>query len=132
MNVPQEYKLDLHSNSDAMLSAIELNREIDVAAFKRFFFITSNQSCERGHHAHKYCTQILFAISGQIDVSVKDSKQSYNFTLKPHENFLLIPTMWWASQRYLEKSILGVLCDETFSEDDYVRDWKEFLTLLKN
>ena len=66
MNVPQEYKLDLHSNNDAMLSAIELNKEIDVAAFKRFFFITSNQSCERGHHAHKYCTQILFAISGLL------------------------------------------------------------------
>ena len=38
MNVPQEYKLDLHSNNDAMLSAIELNKEIDVDAFKKIFF----------------------------------------------------------------------------------------------
>tara|TARA_B100000886_G_C20200604_1_gene398138 strand:- start:68 stop:466 length:399 start_codon:yes stop_codon:yes gene_type:complete len=132
MQFPQEYKLDPHNTHDAILSVIELNKDINVDAFKRFFFITSKQSCERGNHAHKHCSQILFALSGQIEVCVKNSEKVFNFTLKPHRNFLFIPTMWWASQQYAEKSILGVLCNETFSEGDYVRDWNEFLTLLRS
>ena len=40
MQFPQEYKLDPHNTSDAILSVIELNKDIDVDAFKRFFFIS--------------------------------------------------------------------------------------------
>ena len=45
---------------------------------------------------------------------------------------LLIPTYIWASQKFLSNnSVLVVLCDKLFSEDEYIRNIDKFKKIKK-
>ena len=42
----------------------------------------------------------------------------------------MLPPMIWAEQVYkLDKSILTVLCDRIYEEEDYIRNYNKYLTV---
>jgi len=85
----------------------------------------------RGNHAHKLCSQLLVALSGEVLVSVDDGMSQQEFLLSEMAQGLVIPPMNWATQKYLsQRSILLVVCDLLFDEADYIRDYSEFISLL--
>ena len=109
-------------------STLSILEEISV---KRLFTVEVNQSEERGEHAHKGCTQWISAMRGQIEVTLKDSYSSRSHRLTNNGKFLFVPPGIWTSQSYAAKSMALVLCDQPFSEDDYIRDWEEYLIYKK-
>ena len=40
---------------------------------------------------------------------------------------ILVPNGVWSEQTYKSRSILLVLCDRKFEEEDYIRDYVKFL-----
>jgi len=125
--IPEETKIFSNKENGDLLSVIE-----NIIDFKRLFFINVKDGKKRGNHAHKDCTQYLFSINGSVIVNVTNSFDRYKFVLKPGKNLLKVPPLWWASQIYEKNSILGVLCDMNYDEDDYIRDWQIYLKLMKN
>lgn len=110
-------------------------QELEKVPFniQRVFTIVAKKGQLRGNHAHKTCSQILICVHGCIKVSV-----DYGFGLKEYytlsglENGLLIPPYVWSGQEYLiDDSVLMVVCSSEFDEDDYIRDYQEFLRFLK-
>jgi len=82
---------------------------------------------ERGLHAHRLCHQLLFALAGEISVSVSDGASSREFLLDNPEKGLHIPPLIWASQKYLIRhSLLYVLASQPYSRDDYIEDVEDF------
>lgn len=106
--------------------------ENDVIPFdiKRVYYLYDVPSGSyRGGHAHKKLQQLLIAISGSFDVVLKDkngNQQIINLN-KPNKG-LLIPNMVW---REIEEFSSGAIClvvaSEVYDEDDYIRDFDEFL-----
>ena len=95
---------------------------------KRIFSVKAGHKIKRGSHSHKECTQILFCISGEISVICKDIDSVIEHVLKPDGNGLVIPPGIWAEQVYNEdNSVLLVFCDKNFDENDYIRDFDQFL-----
>ena len=93
----------------------------------RAFSVSSGKGTTRGNHAHKLCNQFIFCISGSINVKCDDGNNEVKYTLLPG-NGLLVPCGIWASQDYLEEnSIINVFCDQLFDENDYIREYKNFL-----
>ncbi|EMJ92094.1 WxcM-like domain protein [Leptospira alstonii serovar Sichuan str. 79601] len=46
---------------------------------------------------------------------------------------LLIPPGIWSTQQYLDLgSVLLVLCDRGYEDEDYIRNYDEFLEWVKN
>ena len=109
-------------------STISILEKISV---KRLFMVEVNQSEERGEHAHKGCAQWISVLRGQIRVTLKDSYSSTSHKLTNDGKFLYVPPGIWASQSYSTKAIALVLCDQTFNEADYIRDWEEYLNYKK-
>lgn len=56
-----------------------------------------------------------------------DGIERKTFRLDTPESALVIPPGIWAEQQYLESdTVLTVLCDKTYQESDYIRDYKQF------
>jgi dTDP-4-dehydrorhamnose 3,5-epimerase-like enzyme len=107
----------------------------DSAPFhiSRVFNVRADKDSIRGQHAHSECTQLLVCTNGSIEVSCDDGEtQSIHILNKPYRGLLILPGVW-AEQKYLKNSsILTVLCDQPFNEEEYIRNYDEFKNYLNS
>lgn len=120
-------KLPFFADESARLVVFE--GKTSGKSLERTFFIKASEKLTRGRHAHKACDQWLICVQGKVTVLVHDGKNEAVEVLEDSARVLHIPAGVWASQEYEADSILLVLTDSTFSEDDYIRSWQEFLIL---
>ena len=99
----------------------------------RVFNVRADKDSIRGRHAHSECTQLLVCTNGSIEVSCDDGEtQSIYILNKPYMGLLILPGVW-VEQKYLENSsILTVLCDQPFNEEEYIRNYDEFKNYLNS
>lgn len=99
---------------------------------KRVFLVGNDSlSLERGNHAHKTCYQLVICIQGEVSIHlVNSSGLKFEVDLDENsENCLLIPPMTWGTQIYKDPfSKLLVLASHTFDENDYIRDFNNFIS----
>ena len=94
---------------------------------RRVFFVRAPQGATRGSHAHRECQQFLVVVAGRIDVTTTDVHGTRKSTLLNVGDGMHLPAMIWTTQYFVEPdSILVVLCDLTYAEDDYIRDRPAF------
>lgn len=109
--------------------------ENDVIPFdiKRVYYLYDIPSSSiRGGHSHKKLQQILIAISGSFDVVLKDGTSSTTITLnKPDKGLLIKNNTWRELENFSSGAVCLVLASTTYEEDDYIRDFDEFLSSKK-
>lgn len=97
----------------------------------RVFIVKSMKQSIRGFHAHKECSQILVALNGECKVVCDDGTIKKNIVLNKPSEALLIPPTIWATQEYQPNTILMVLADKPYDENDYLRNYEEFIRFRK-
>ena len=124
--------LKQHSNKRENLIAIDYEKDLNFN-IKRSFIVTSSKNIIRGKHAHKELNQFLLCLNGSCEITCNDGSKEKKFLLESPNKALFIPKQIWASQKYLsDKSILLVLCDNKYIEDDYIRDYEVFKKYRNN
>lgn len=110
------------------LTAIHNSTEIPFDV-KRIFYLYDVPGGEsRGAHAHKECHQFLIAASGSFEVLLDDGKVQRLVQLNRPYMGLHIPPMVWASElNFSSGAICLVLASHTYNEQDYIREYKDFL-----
>ncbi len=100
---------------------------------KRVYFISEPVSgLTRGKHAHHKNVQIMYCIQGKVRVVLDDGINKAEIVLDKPEKGLLIDKMIWHEMKDMtEETILLVLASEYFNPKDYIRDYDEFLRLVK-
>ena len=100
---------------------------------KRVYYLYDIPStATRGGHAHKQLQQILIAISGSFDVILKDGITEERVTLnKPNKGLLIESNTWRELENFSSGAVCLVLASQVFSEEDYIRDYDEFIASLK-
>ena len=105
--------------------------ENDIVPFdiKRVYYLYDVPSGSgRGGHAHKELKEFLVALSGSFDVVLKDGEEQEIVTLnKPYEGLLINPGIWRELQNFSSGSVCLVVASEVYIEEDYIRDFDEFL-----
>ena len=100
---------------------------------KRIYYlygVPENQ--ERGAHAHKELLQVLIAAAGSFTVELDDGKNKKNFFLNsPSKGLLIVPGIWRNLTDFSFGSVALVLASEYYTEDDYIRNYDEFLQYRK-
>ncbi len=82
----------------------------------------------RGGHAHKDLNQMIIALSGSFDVLLDDgSKKEIYHLNSPSKGLLVTPMVWRELNNFSSGSVCLVLASEHFSEEDYYRDYSQFL-----
>ena len=86
---------------------------------------------DRGAHAHKECHQFIIAASGAFEVVLDDGINKRTVQLNRPFWGLHVPRGIWASEQgFSSGSICLVLASHGYSEDDYIRDYDEFIQYL--
>ncbi len=123
-------KLKKFVNNNGTLVPVYLNK-IKNFKLKRFFILHGKKNHLRGDHAHKKCTQIFIPLNGKIKLEILKKKKKIFKLSNKDQNALIVPPFHWCKIRFLEeKSSILVLCDVTFSENEYIRKYKEFVKYL--
>lgn len=101
---------------------------------RRFYWITNFvNGTKRGHHAHKTLHQYMFAIRGIVLVELRKGNHSEIHELREDSVGLYVtPGTWrvfWSNEH---SSVLGVICDQPFSDGDYIRNFDEYIQWLNS
>ena len=100
---------------------------------RRYFLVYSVASQEiRGEHAHRSLHQFLICVHGRCHVVADDGNSRQEFVLDNPTIGLHVPPMVWAVQyKYSEDAVVLVLASDRYNPDSYIRDYSEFLSLVK-
>ena len=83
---------------------------------------------DRGAHAHKECHQFIIAASGAFEVVLDDGINKRTVTLnRPFLGLHVPPGIWASEQGFSSGSICLVLASHGYSEEDYIRNYDDFL-----
>ena len=106
--------------------------EKDVIPFeiKRVYYLYDVPAgAKRGGHSHTKTKEVLVALSGSFEVVLKDGSDTEIYTLnKPFEGLIVNNGVWRELQNFSSGAVCLVLASEVFEEEDYIRDFDEFLT----
>ena len=87
---------------------------------------------DRGAHAHKRCHQFLIAASGSFEVALDDGTNKRTVLLnRPFWGLHVPPGIWASEQGFSSGSICLVLASEGYSEEDYIRNYNDYLEYIR-
>ena len=86
----------------------------------------------RGGHAHKELQQLIVSVMGAFDVEVDDGQAKKTFRLERAYYGLYMPNMLWRElMNFSSGANCLVLASMPYIEQEYVRDYDEFLKIKK-
>ncbi len=119
-------------NRAGNITIIENNLDIPFKV-KRIYFLYDIPCNEtRGGHAHKELYQLVIGASGSFNININDGDNNKTIFLnRPDFGLLIVPGIWRDLSDFSSGSVCLVFASEFYSENDYIRDYEEFLTLKK-
>ncbi len=114
------------------LTFVESERHIPFE-FKRVYYLYDVPGgAERAGHAHKALKQFLIAMSGSFDVVLDDGTTKHRFQLnRSYYGLYIGPMIWREIENFSSGSICMAIASEFYDENDYYRDYNDFLGSLK-
>ena len=114
------------------LTVGEFCRTVPFAA-KRYFMVFDVPSMEtRGEHAHRECHQFLICVRGSCAVVADDGVHREEFLLNsPDLGLHLSPMVWAVQYKYSQDAVLLVFASHYYDNNDYIRNYSDFLSQVK-
>jgi|TARA_B100001142_G_C14284447_1_gene636269 hypothetical protein len=109
------------------LSFIE--KDIIPFSIKRVYYLYDVPiNGERGGHAHKNLSQVLFALNGSFEIIIDDGNNKKTIFLNSPNIGLFIPSgIWREMKKFSKNSICMVVASDIYKESDYYRNYKDFI-----
>lgn len=87
----------------------------------------------RGGHAHRNCEELIIAASGSFDVTLDTGNERKTFHMNhPYQGLYVGTGIWRTLDDFSSGALCLVLASELFEEDDYIRNYEEYLEYLKD
>lgn len=111
------------------LTFIEEESLIPFAIKRVYYLYDVPGGSERGGHAHIALNQLIIALAGSFDVELDDGKTKKTFSLnRPYEGLYICSGIWRELKNFSSGSVCLVLASNLYSEDDYYRDYDQFVS----
>jgi hypothetical protein len=116
------------SDPRGSLTFVENHNQIPFDIKRIYYIYDVPGGSERGSHAHKDLHQLIIAMSGSFDVVLDDGRDKKRFHLaRSYYGLYVCPMIWRQLDNFSSGSVCLVLASNLFSDDDYYRDYEEFL-----
>lgn len=110
------------------LTFIEGGNHIPFPIERVYYLYDVPGGAERGGHAHKGLSQLIVAMSGSFDVELDNGKERKRFHLnRSYQGLYVCPMMWRELDNFSSGSVCMVLASNRYDEDDYYRDYGDFM-----
>ncbi len=126
------YQLNRFHDPEGNLTVVTENVHVPFSIDRVFYSYDIPGGEDRGAHAHKDCHQFIIAASGAFEVVLDDGTNKRTVTLnRPFWGLHVPPGIWASEQGFSSGSICLVLASHGYSEDDYIRNYDEYLSTKK-
>lgn len=124
-----KYVFQPHGDERGQLVALEEFKDIPFTIKRVYYMYDTGDGVCRGFHAHKSLQQILICIHGRCKVLLNNGFEKKIVPLeKPYEGLYITHNMWREMYDFSEDAVLLVLASELYDENDYIRNYDDFLT----
>lgn len=128
-----KYQFQQHGDERGQLVALEEFNDIPFEIKRVYYMYDTGEEVRRGYHAHKSLEQILICIHGSCKILLDNGKEKKKvFLEKPYEGLYVPNNMWREMYDFSEDAVLMCLASEVYNEDDYIRDYDEFLKFISS
>ena len=131
MSLIETLNFAICSDGRGNLIAIESGKNLPFE-FKRVYYLTNLTAHPRGFHSHKNLQQAAICVKGACTFTLDNGRVRESVRLdKPNQGLLIGNMIWREMTDFTEDCVLIVLASEYYDENDYIRDYDEFLALAK-
>lgn len=132
MKKPEIINLPKIEDPRGNLSIIEEENHIPFKIERVYWIYDVPGGQYRGGHAFKNQQEMIVALSGSFDVVIDNGIHKQTFSLNRSYYGLYLPSgIWRYLQNFSTNSLALVLSSSKYSEEDYIRDYPEFLKSIQ-
>lgn len=132
MNLIEWVELPDLGDHRGRLVVAEANKSIPFNIQRLYYIFGAQPDVPRGFHAHRQLQQIAFCLQGSCKMLMDSGKEKQEVVLcKPNQGLKIPPMVWHEMHDFSEDCILLVLANEHYDENDYIRDYQDFLNFSK-
>jgi hypothetical protein len=114
------------------LAVIEFAEALPFSPVRCFWTYAIPGRQVRGEHAHRECSQFLVSAHGSCRLRLDDGMHQEEIMLDcPHTGVLVPPMVWAEAGGHSTDSVLLVLASHAYDAADYIRDYDEFLSIMR-
>ena len=126
-----KYMFSAHGDERGQLVALEEFKNIPFRIKRVYYMYDTVAGVRRGLHAHKSLEQILVCIHGSCKVLLDNGSEKKIIPLeKPYEGLYIANDIWREMYDFSPDAVLLVLASELYDNNDYIRDYDEFLEFI--
>lgn len=122
-----------HSDRKGNLTVVENRQTVPFDVARVYYLYDVPGGVGRGGHAHRQLYQLIVAVSGSFSVTLDDGSVKRTYLLnRPYKGLLVVPGIWRTLDDFSSGAVCMVLASERYDENDYIRDYSEFLQLKQD
>lgn len=126
-----KYMFQPNGDDRGQLVALEEFKDIPFQIRRVYYMYDTKTGVVRGRHAHKNLEQILVCIHGSCKILLDNGKEKKVVPLeKPYEGLYVANYMWREMYEFSPDAVLMVLASELYDENDYIREYEQFLKMV--
>ena len=119
-----------HGDDRGALVALEDHKNIPFTIKRVYYMFNTKDKVRRGLHAHKDLRQLAVVLKGSCRFTLDDGNEKVEVFLdNPKQGLFIESYIWREMYDFSEDCVLLVLADSFYDEDDYIRDYEEFIKI---
>ena len=133
MKSTYKFNLNVKGTKDkGFLVPLELGDNIPFEIKRIFYTYDVPYDSSRGAHAYNNTEQVLICVSGSLNIICFDGNKETIYELNsPNEALYVAPNIWRTTFEHSADAVLLVISSLEYNESDYIRDYNEFLEVVK-
>ncbi|MBQ4313393.1 MAG: WxcM-like domain-containing protein [Clostridia bacterium] len=126
-------KFKVLGDENGSLIAVEAFKTLPFDIRRVYYIYGVAQGIRRGFHSHIALHQALVCMHGEVKILVKTPYEEEVVTLnRPDEALLIGPMVWREMFDFSPDAVLMVMADAYYTEDDYIRDYGDYLKISES
>lgn len=128
----KKYYFPPHGDERGQLIAIEERKDLPFDIKRVYYIYDTLPGVRRGFHAHRSLEQILVCVHGSCKILLDNGYEQEIVTLdQPSDGLYISNDTWREMYDFSEGAVLLVLASEYYDEADYIRNYEDFLEMVR-
>ena len=128
-----KYNFPPHGDDRGQLVAVETLKDIPFEVKRVYYIYDTLPGVRRGFHAHRELEQVLICVHGSCRIHLDNGFETAEVLLdKPNEGLYISNDMWREMYDFSEGAVLLVLASNHYDEADYIRNYEDFINMVRN